>query len=226
VHKILGMTRKVMLYWAYFLDFSQWCEIYNKDKIFITSRYDLYQSIITQEKLSGPIDYLEFGVAEGASIQYWIGHNSDRDSRFFGFDTFTGLPEDWGLTKKGTFSTNGELPAVNDDRCCFVKGLFQDTLGNWLKSVNLNSKLVIHFDADLYSSTIYALTKLTPYFKNGDILIFDEFNFPIDEFRAFLNFIDATGYSYEYLGATDDYRQVALKIFISPEGKLVSCVTC
>lgn len=93
-------------------------------------------------------------------ILYWIQHNADRDSRFVGFDTFTGLPEDWGLTKKGSFSTNGLLPSVNDGRCFFVKGLFQNTLGEWLKSANLSRRLVVHLDADLYSSTSYVLTKL------------------------------------------------------------------
>lgn len=211
-HKLFGMTNTMMLYWVYYLKLSRWCELHNPENSFIASRYDLYQSIIVRENLSGPIHYLEFGVAEGSSLLYWVQHNDDPDSRFTGFDTFTGLPEDWGLTKKGTFSTNGLVPTVNDGRCSFQKGLFQDTMSDWLTSADLTKRLVIHLDADLYSSTIYVLTKLIPYLKDGDILIFDEFGFPLDEFRAFVHFIDSTGYSYEVLGITLDYWQVAMKI--------------
>ena len=58
-----------------------------------------------------PIDYLEFGVADGASLRSWCALNQRPESRFFGFDTFTGLPEDWAADHpKGTFNRDGIPP--------------------------------------------------------------------------------------------------------------------
>lgn len=55
--------------------------------------------------------------------------NTCPDSRFFGFDTFEGLPEDWtaGNTRKGGFDVGGAVPDLPDPRVRFVKGLFQET---------------------------------------------------------------------------------------------------
>ena len=57
------------------------------------------------------IDYLEFGVHQGHSILYFAEQNSSINSRFFGFDCFTGLPEDWNSNyKRGHFDTGGRMP--------------------------------------------------------------------------------------------------------------------
>src|SRR5271170_2865109 len=47
------------------------------------------------DRVAGAIDYLEFGVHRGHSIRYFASQNESADSRFFGFDCFTGLPDDW-----------------------------------------------------------------------------------------------------------------------------------
>jgi len=76
-----------------------------------------------------PITYLEFGVWKGASFKMWLQLNQHAASRFVGFDTFTGLPEDWtARDPKGAFSTSGGAPQIADARGSFVIGLFQETL--------------------------------------------------------------------------------------------------
>jgi len=55
---------------------------------FIINNYHLEQA---------PVTYLEFGVASGVSFEWWLNHLKNPESVFLGFDTFEGLPEDWGL---------------------------------------------------------------------------------------------------------------------------------
>src|ERR1022692_2079890 len=63
------------------------------------------------------IDYLEFGVYQGESMQVWADLNTHPDSRFVGFDSFEGLPEDWTKGKPaGTFDAGGKTPAIPDPR--------------------------------------------------------------------------------------------------------------
>ena len=104
-------------------------------------------------------------------------------------------------------------PNIEDARCSFYKGLFQETLPGFIKDNPLLEKpKVIHLDADLFSATLYVLTMLHPYLNKGDILIFDEFNVPLHEFKAFDDYVTSFYVDYEVLGATNNYYQVALRI--------------
>ncbi len=138
------------------------------------------------------IHYFEFGVHWGKIISAWAKSNKNANSIFTGFDTFTGLPEDWGTVKKGTFSTLGKMPDIDDSRVGFCVGLVQDTLPDFLKTFDRSTKLVVHLDFDLYNATLFTLLSLFPYFKKGDLIIFDEY-FTITknhhEYRAFLDFL-------------------------------------
>lgn len=70
---------------------------------------EVLYSWVNQEVIqNAPIDYLEFGVYQGESIRKWCGLNNNPESRFIGFDSFEGLPENWeGKCDAGTFSTGG-----------------------------------------------------------------------------------------------------------------------
>ncbi|MBM4148458.1 MAG: hypothetical protein FJ224_05390 [Lentisphaerae bacterium] len=181
------------------------------------SREELYSALSAAKGLSeSRILYLEFGVFKGDSIRWWMRTNRCADSRFVGFDTFTGLPEDWGRrARKGLFSTQGAVPDVGDPRGRFVKGLFQETLPAWVESNRAelaSCRKVIHMDADLYSSTLFVLCSLHPHMRPGDILIFDDFNSVRHEFRAFLDYSSAYLPHTELLGADADWRHVAMQV--------------
>jgi hypothetical protein len=150
---------------------------------------------------------LEFGVFQGGSMRILASLNKHPDSEFYGFDSFEGLPEAWdnGLAK-GHFSTKGVMPRVEDKRIKFIKGWFQDTVPAFLdekrdlfdKSKN-NNDVFVHFDADLYSSTLYLLATL-----HGRI---PEYSFVFDEFtghesRACYNYIKACNPEYDFTGHT------------------------
>lgn len=175
------------------------------------NRYNLYKYISDHySKDNTPIIYLEFGVAGGDSFNWWLNENKSPTSSFYGFDTFEGLPEDWGIFfKKGDM--NYEESQKSDDRAKFVKGLFQDTLFPFIQDeqdlLTSPTNKVIHMDADLYSSTIFVLTQLYPYLKSGDIILFDEFNVPLHEFKAFKEFTESFYIKLEPLGAVNNYLQ-------------------
>ena len=188
-----------------FNDFFAYKFDYNK-------RLSLYQFITDSETKNDPIEFLEFGVAGGSSFKWWVERNTNELSQFHGFDTFEGLPEDWGPFKAGDMSTGSKVPDINDSRVKFYKGLFQQTLPGFIKQYNSKNRKVIHMDADLYTSTLYALTSLAPLLKKGDIILFDEYLVPSHEFLAFNNFIKSYYINVELIGAANNYLFTAFKI--------------
>ena len=176
-------------------------------------RYKLYDAISKSEVLSEvPLDYFEFGVAGGTSFKWWLEQNKNENSRFFGFDTFEGLPEKWGNFEKGSMAHAMDSLNINDPRASFHKGLFQDSLVPFLEEYNGKNRKLIHLDADLFSSTIFVLSQFFRFLKPGDILLFDEFAVPQHEFLAFKIFTESFYVKYEVIGAANNYLFVAIKI--------------
>lgn len=204
--------------------FAAWCEDRRQEAGFndypnpapaYAERTRLYEYLCGELSLAEqPICYLEFGVAEGDAIKWWLARNGQKDSIFVGFDSFQGLPESWDHKEQSAFTRGGEPPQVSDERCSFVVGYFQQTVTDFLRQrgESLGRPLLVHLDADLYSSTLYLLFALLPYLRGGDILIFDEFSSALHEFKALLDFQSATSVEYSLLGAVNNYRQIAIKI--------------
>lgn len=109
-----------------------------------------------------PVDYLEFGVAHGKSMREMTRIFRHPDARFYGFDSFIGLPEKWLMHDVGAFSNRGHFPEIGDDRVRFVKGWFQNSVPAFLSEFDKDPGRVklVHFDADLYSSTLFLLASL------------------------------------------------------------------
>lgn len=126
------------------------------------------------------IDYLEFGVAEGHSMRLMASIFMNPKCRFYGFDSFVGLPEKWLMHGIGAFSTCGRAPVTQDDRIGFIKGWFQNSVPKFLARFKRDEArpILIHFDADLYSSTLFLLTSLWhavgEYYFICDDFIYDE----------------------------------------------------
>jgi hypothetical protein len=158
--------------------------------------WDLCISNIGREK---NVTFLEFGVWEGRSMKFFSSHWPNVNSRFIGSDSFEGLPERWATLNEKTFSTGGRTPQISDPRVTFVKGWFQNTFDDAIKLARRQNpnpdEVLIHFDADLYSSTLYLLSRLYNEF--------DQYYFIFDEFighesRALLNFQEAFGVNVEF----------------------------
>lgn len=205
------------------------CKIREYDE-YITEQQELYKSPHFDAKVEGGkewqiyIDYvlelvglptggywLEFGVYNGRTINYLAEKTKQT---IHGFDTFTGLPEDWGNLKKGHFSQNGGLPKVKDN-VELHKGLFNNTLANFINrekdSKNTNMCEFIHIDSDLYSSCKTILTLLKDWIVPGTVIALDDFhNWKCcieGEMRALIE----SGLNYKYIAHTS-HVQGAIKV--------------
>ncbi len=222
---IFSPFTKLFLFLSYFNKLLFWIYRHKKEFMYCdyysplrdySKRLKLYEFVANHLNIENEqITYLEFGVASGASYKWWLNKNKNANSLFYGFDTFEGLPEDWGgFYVKGDMSHS--TPEVNDVRASFVKGLFQDTLCTFIKEhsdlLSKNHRKIIHMDADLYSSTIFSLSQLFPYLNKGDIIMFDEFNVAMHEFKAYLEFTENFYVKLKPIAAVNNFYQAAFTI--------------
>ena len=164
-----------------------------------------------------PISFFEFGVYKGASLDAWTRLNSSAESEFVGFDSFEGLPEAWLNIRKtvpaGSFTTGGELPAFGDRRVRLVKGWFRETLPLFLRQFSPRNPLVVHCDADIYTSTLFVLVTLDSVMRPGTVVMFDDFTAMLHDFRAWDDYTRAFGRRFEVLGAAGRYYEnVAVRL--------------
>jgi hypothetical protein len=147
----------------------------------------------------------EFGVGAGHSLGIIAA------KRFcYGFDSFTGLPEDWRAGyPKGKFAC--DPPTIPNTE--LVVGLFADTLPKWL-AAHPDPIAFVHVDCDLYSSTKTVLTHIGPRLRPGSIIVFDEYfngdhaaDWSDDERRA----LDEADFGWELIGGSS-FESAAIKV--------------
>jgi O-methyltransferase len=220
LHKIFGLFTGFNANILYLSKLSAWASKNRKleyndfpSKWDYEKRYPMYKWVLEKENLNTiPINYLEFGVASGQSFRWFLQQNTRPESRFSGFDTFTGLPEDFGVYKKGAFNSNTEQPKIEDSRGKLYQGLFQQTLPSFLANFDNKNRNIVMMDADLFSATLYTLSSLSPYLKKGDIIFFDEFAVPTHEFKAYHDFVQSYYTDMELIAAANNYYFTAFKI--------------
>ncbi len=139
-------------------------------------------------------DYLEFGLFKGYSFwfaQKAAGERGLETVRFFGFDSFAGLPEVEGVDKtsrgdfyKGQYACSRDQVVANLDsrgvdwsRTVLVEGYFERSLSPRLLSQHgVRRAAIALIDCDLYASTAQVLEFLRPIVLDGTILIFDDWS--------------------------------------------------
>lgn len=175
-------------------------------------REDLWKHIMI-DYADRSIFLLEFGVFEGYSMEKLSSLNGSKESKFIGFDSFEGLPENWSKKhQKGAFDVGKVIPKVNDSRVSFVVGWFQNTLRSFLEENEILDPLIVHYDADIYSATLFVMMELDR-LKKPYIAIFDEFYG--HETRALYNYCQMTGAEVDFIVASGDKKypvQVGCKI--------------
>ena len=68
------------------------------------SKHRIFEYANSHISKGQPVDYFEFGVG-GGTFRFWLELNRCHESRFYGFDTFTGLPEERERFGEHAFST-------------------------------------------------------------------------------------------------------------------------
>lgn len=178
-------------------------------------RHAFYTYVYNRVLGKVPLDYLEVGVASGESFRFWLALSKHPESRFFGFDSFEGLPENRQAdSPKGAYSTGGQVPQVDDGRAAFVKGLFQETVDAFSLGFRPQNRLVLHMDADLYSSTLFVLMAMNRHIRPGTLILFDAFTARrfTDEFAALEDFCLACCRSYQVRARRSDFVKLAVEI--------------
>jgi hypothetical protein len=181
------------------------------------SDYDLHHWVATTQlstDLFAKGTVLEFGVATGRTLNqfsHWLPQKT-----VWGFDSFEGLPEDWTSRMRRGFFARSSLPRVKSN-ARLVVGLFDQTLPSFVRDHQQDLPiLLLHMDADLYSSTVTVLDSLKKNIVPGTMIIFDEYiNYPgwqLDEFRAWQQFCKQHQVTYDYVGLVSRHQKVAVRV--------------
>ena len=156
------------------------------------NRWSIFDAAIAMSDINRP--FYEFGVWMGESFKYL----TKAYKKGYGFDTFTGLPEDWHTVPQGTYSSFGNIPNIKGGE--FIVGEFSETLPKFFAKKRPLASL-INFDADLYSSTLCALNSSLPVIDGKTVLVFDELivnhQWENDEYKALVEFCTNHKFNFE-----------------------------
>jgi len=150
----------------------------------------LLRLLSERERVDRLGDYLEFGVCFGSSLasMYHVAlRHGVSQMRFFGFDSFEGLPttartDDGGYWSPRMFASDIEWTkrfltrsGVDWQRVVLVKGWFGETLtGELIEAHRLRKVSVIMMDCDMYLSALEALECCGPLIQERVTIIFDD----------------------------------------------------
>jgi len=193
-----------------YLEVGRWLEANGFSPVVrYKDRWLMYEAL-SQDIKNQRVVYLEFGVYEGYTLRRWAKLLGHQETRLFGFDSFEGLPEDWdSLRPQGTFDVKGAIPTYDDIRVSLCQGWFSDTLP--IFTLPEHDRLVLHLDADLYSSTKFVLECLKDDILPGTIIIFDQFCDRMNELKAWDEFLKQTPRKFRFAAATINLEQVAFQ---------------
>lgn len=138
-------------------------------------------------------DVLEFGTFQGHSLQCayhaFDGRGHAKDRRFIAFDSFAGIVgqktgegffDGAYATSETSLRFANFLAEVPDDRVVVVSGPYAETLG--VNAATTRRRLepltaaLVHVDCDVEAPAKLALDFVTPYLRQGSLLLFDEYD--------------------------------------------------
>ncbi len=178
-------------------------------------RFDVL-SIAAKETQNLQGHALEFGVFQGVTLKHIASAISPK-RQVIGFDTFEGLPDDWGdLLEKGTFAT--KVPSLNDyPNATLQIGRIENTLPAFLKRAKSSISL-LHIDCPYYEINMFILEHVLSFMPSQSIIVFDEFygypSFEMHEYRAWQEICDR--FKLKIKPITYSSRSAAFKLESNP----------
>ena len=142
-------------------------------------------------------DYYEFGVYKGFSLWFatQLAQKFNRNNmRFFGFDSFQGLPKLQNKDKiKNTANGNfapgcftADIDFVKNnlkshsapmDKITLIKGFYKNSLRREIiEKYNMKEASIILIDCDIYSSTVTVLDFIMPLIQKNALILFDDWS--------------------------------------------------
>lgn len=193
-----------------------------ENKISMSRNPSYYQYCINHIEIENGL-WAEFGVKFGKSAKILTKIKKDKfphlKKPYFGFDSFTGFPEDTEWGTKGALTTDGAIPDING--AYFYKGWFKDTIPEFNKSQS-GPLAFLHIDCDIYSSTVEVLEGMKEKIVSGTIICFDDMlSYSQNkqqwigeehEFRAFMEFVEKYNVDYQWIASVPNASQIACKI--------------
>ena len=166
---------------------------------------NIYNFILNKIGKNAKLKFIEFRTYRGWTMNFFSTNFINPETTFVGFDSFEGLPDtnNHRFYYKKMFDIGEKFPFIDDSRVSFVKGFFserKEEIRHHLYSEVNN--FLIHFDADLFSSTLLTLflcSNIKEYY-----CLFDEFG--DDEARALYYYLDVNNSSFEVYATTYDYN--------------------
>ncbi len=188
------------------LEYSLWVtRTFGRDSVFLATRERLWRRMLSCLTQDSEVTVFEFGVAYGYTTQWWLSRSSLVD-KWYGFDTFTGLPRAWRHFAAGAFDANGKPPEISDSRIEWVVGKVENTFSaNWIQPTSsedeTRTQRVFILDLDLYEPTKYVAEQVFPQLQEGDLLYLDE-GADWDERRVLLEEMSKIPNRLKLVGAT------------------------
>ena len=154
----------------------------------------IFEAVADLGSFRGGGDYCEFGLFKGYS--FWKAQREankyDLACRFFGFDSFAGLPDVVGVDetthgefRKAQYSCSKQevvdnlraAGGIDWQRTFLVPGYFETSLTpDVIERYDIRKVGVAMIDCDLYSSTVEVLRFLRPLLGENTLLIMDDWN--------------------------------------------------
>ncbi len=188
------------------MEYSLWVtREFGREAAFFATRERLWRRMLSCLRQDSEITVFEFGVAYGYAARWWLSRSA-LISKWYGFDTFRGLPRAWRHFEAGAFDADGKPPEIRDSRVEWIIGRVEDTFSaNRLEATvsgdgTGNQRLFI-FDLDLYEATKHVAEPIFPQLREGDLLYFDEAA-DLDERRVLLEEMSQAPNSLRLVGAT------------------------